>query len=144
MEKGILIMKLFLYSFILSLSAPFIASSAPSDASPKASSFKKLNLVGTYVAKVGGKYKKLTLSARGKCNFLGTPGEWKARNAKGSVITAPGGDVSNGEVDVYLPGIRLRCYFRINADGSLAAYAVTGFTGGQKTLYKKAVVYRQR
>ena len=88
--------------------------------------------------------KSLPCRQGGKCNFLGTPGEWKARNGKGSLVTAPSGVVSNGEVDVYLPGIRLRCYFRINADGSLAAYAVTGFAGGQKTLYKKAVIYRQR
>lgn len=93
---------------------------------------------------MGGKYKNLTLSARGKCNFLGTPGEWKVRNVKGSVITAPNEIVSKGEVDVFLPGIRLRCYFRINADASLAAYAATGFGGGQRTLYKKPVIYKKR
>lgn len=137
-------MKLLLYSIVLSLSTLFIASSAPPESARKPTSLNKLKLVGTYVAKVGGKYKKLTLSARGKCNFLGTPGEWKVRNGKGKEVAAPNGTVSNGEVDVYLPGIRMRCYFRVNADATLAAYAVTGFGGGQRTLYKKPVIYRKR
>ena len=137
-------MKLIMYSLIIPLSAVFTASSAPPESTRKSTSLSKLSLVGTYVAKVGGKYKKLTLSARGKCNFLGTPGEWKVRNSKGTVVAAPNEIVSNGEVDVYLPGIRMRCYFRINADATLAAYAVTGFGGGQKTLYKKPVIYKKR
>ncbi|MCP4848527.1 MAG: hypothetical protein GY899_11335 [Verrucomicrobiaceae bacterium] len=120
-----------------------IASSAPPESSRKSTTLNKLNLVGTYAAKVGGKYKRLTLSARGKCNFLGTSGEWKVRNGKGKEVVAPSGVVSNGEVDVYLQGIRMRCYFRVNDDGTLAAYAVTGFGGGQRTLYKKPVVYRK-
>lgn len=137
-------MKLLLYFFIASLSACLLPSSFADQPALKNSSFRKLNLVGNYAAKVGGKYKKLTLSARGKCNFLGTPGEWKVRDGKGSVVSTPNGIVANGEVDVYLPGIRLRCYFRVNGDGSLAAYAVTGFGGGHKTLYKKAVIYKKR
>ena len=105
---------------------------------------KKLNLEGAYVAKVGGKSKKLTLSASGRCNFLGTSGQWRVRNQKGKVVSSPGELVSKGEVDVYLSGIRLRCYFRINSNGSLSAYAVTGVGGEQRTVYKKPVVYSKR
>ena len=105
---------------------------------------KKRNLEGAYVAKVGGKSKKLTLSASGRCNFLGTSGQWQVRNQKGKVVSSPGELVSKGEVEVYLSGIRLRCYFRVNANGSLSAYAVTGFEGGQRTVYKQPVVYSKR
>lgn len=136
-------MKMFLYSLVCSFSATLMVLSAASESSREGFGVKKVKLVGTYVAKVAGKYKKLTLSARGRCSFMGTPGEWKVRNGKGALVTGPNVVVKNGEVEVFLPSIRLRCYFRINADATLAAYAVTGFGGDHKTTYKKPVIYKK-
>lgn len=74
---------------------------------------------------------------------MGASGEWKVRNDKGILVSKADGEVTNGEVEVFLPSIRLRCYFRVNPDVSLAAYAVTGFGAGKKTLYNKPVVYKK-
>jgi len=95
-------------------------------------------------AEVGGNSKKLTLSASGRCKCPGTLGHWKLRNQKVEVVSSPGELVSKGEVDVYLLGIRLRRYFRINDNGFRSVYAVTGFGGGQRTIYKKPVVYSKQ
>jgi hypothetical protein len=136
-------MKMFLYSLACSFTATLMVLSAASESSREGSGVKRVKLVGMYVAKVGGKYKKLTLLARGKCSFMGTPGEWKVRNGKGVLVTEPNVLVKNGEVTVFLPSIRLKCYFRINADATLAAYAVTGFGGENKTTYKTPVIYKK-
>jgi len=74
---------------------------------------------------------------------MGASGEWKVRNDKGILVSKADGEVANGEVEVFLPSIRLRCYFRVNSGVTLAAYAVTGFGGGQKTVYKKPVIYKK-
>ena len=140
-------MKFSFYLIPVLLSVLAIVPTASSKDVRLGSSFptlKKRSLEGAYVAKVDGKSKKLTLSASGRCNFLGTSGQWQVRNQKGKVVSSPGELVSKGEVEVYLSGIRLRCYFRVNANGSLSAYAVTGFEGGQRTVYKKPVVYSKR
>jgi len=134
--------KMFLCSFFCSFAVAVIVLPA-AEPSHGGSGVKMVKLVGTYAAKVGGKYKKLTLLARGKCIFMGARGEWKVRNGKGVVVTGPNAVVKNGEVEVFLPSIRLRCYFRIDTDTTLAAYAVTGFGGGNKTTYKTPVIYRK-